>query len=132
MSDGALMNVSCPYCHKAAERVGGNTIYPHRPDLTHKAFWRCAPCKAWVGCHPETTKPLGRLANTELRREKQRAHAAFDPIWRSKEMSRKAAYRWLAEAIGASEANCHIGMMDVLACKAVVSAVTNRKSCSHV
>ena len=119
-------HVRCPYCDRDAELVGGGEIYPHRDDLTHKKFWRCKPCKAWVGCHPDTTKPLGRLANAELRREKQKAHAASDPLWRSKEMSRTGAYRWLAAQLGIAEANCHIGMMDVLACKAVVAAVAKR------
>lgn len=124
---GAIV-IRCPYCDREATLVNGAAIYPHRPDLTHKSFWQCVACDEWVGCHPGTTKPLGRLANAELRREKQRAHAAFDPLWRSKTMSRKEAYRWLAQAIGVSEANCHIGMMDVLACKAVVAAVETRKA----
>ncbi len=127
--------VKCDYCHGEAKLVSGREIYPHRPDLVAKQFWRCEPCDAYVGCHRrhpkdnrDGTKPLGRLANAELRREKQRAHAAFDPIWKSGQMRRKAAYAWLAEQLGISRANCHIGMMDVDACRAVVAAVTNRQA----
>lgn len=124
------MKVICPYCHRPAELVTGVDIYTHRPDLIDKLFWRCRPCDAWVGCHPKHpgrnptgTAPLGRLANAELRRWKQRAHVAFDPLWRSGQMSRKDAYRWLRQALGVSAANCHIGMMDVDACKAVIAVV---------
>jgi len=124
------VSVTCPYCHRPAKLATGANIYPHRPDLVDKVFWRCAPCDAYVGCHPKHRKwsptgttPLGRLANAELRREKQRAHAAFDPLWKSGEMRRTEAYKWLAEQLGMSAANCHIGMLDANACRAVVAAV---------
>lgn len=115
--------VKCPYCDKDARRVLGVAIYPHRPDLHAKPFWQCKPCAAWVGCHPGTDNPLGRLANAELRREKQRAHAAFDPIWRSGRMKRKEAYTWLAKETNIAVQNCHIGMMDADQCRAVQAAV---------
>lgn len=128
------MRVICPYCHRDARLVTGVAIYPRRPDLAAKQFWDCRPCDAWVGVHPPSkrwnptgVKPLGRLANAELRREKQRAHAAFDPLWMSREMTRQAAYAWLAQALGVSPANCHIGMFDVDACRAVVAAVQARR-----
>lgn len=115
--------LQCPYCGKAAERVTGAVIYPHRPDLFGKKFWRCAPCGAHVGCHGTSATPLGRLANAELRRAKMAAHAAFDPLWKSRRMNRSQAYAWLADALGVSPANCHIGMFDVDGCNAVVAAV---------
>lgn len=118
--------VTCAYCHRGAELVSGVKIYPHRLDLRGKSFWRCEPCAAWVGCHPGTVKPLGRLANAELRRAKMKAHAAFDPLWKSGVLDRHSAYAWLAEVLGVSRADCHIGMMDVDACKAVVAAVASR------
>lgn len=127
---GTEVTVSCPYCHRDAELVNGAVIYPHRRDLVAKRFWQCAPCSAWVGCHDGSTHPLGRLANAELRKAKQAAHAAFDPLWRSGTMQRKAAYAWLAEQIGVSVANCHIGMLDVDGCRAVVSAC-HQRSCAH-
>lgn len=131
------MTVHCDYCHRDAQLVTGAAIYPHRPDLFGKKFWRCEPCGAFVGCHDkgawiptskgqimsDGTLPLGRLANKELRKAKQRAHAAFDPLWRAKNMGRRKAYRMLAKKMGISEANCHIGMFDIDACNAVIYAV---------
>lgn len=124
----------CPYCQRASLLVTGKTIYPHRPDLVAKKFWQCAPCDAYVGCHPpahrngkggqgDGTTPLGRLANAELRKANRRAHDAFDPLWQARHMSRQSAYKWLAEQLGISPENCHIGMMDVEGCNAVVAAV---------
>ena len=131
--------VKCDYCDRPARLVTGNVIYPHRPDLFVKKFWQCSPCGAHVGCHPAQTKrqkgmgdgsvPMGRLANAELRKAKQAAHAAFDPLWLTsadRRGARAEAYAWLSEAIGMSAANCHIGMFDVDACRAVVAAVKGR------
>ena len=118
--------IKCPYCDKKAELVTGKEIYPHRFDLYGKFFWLCRDCDAYVGCHPVSrqnkcsSNPLGRLANAELRKSKIKAHSAFDPIWRCGEKSRSEAYKWLAESLGVSRQNCHIGMFDVDMCNRVV------------
>lgn len=128
------MTIICDYCHRPAQLVTGAVIYPHRADLLHKRFWHCAPCGAYVGCHDRNRRlgfrgdePKGRLANAALRRAKIAAHAAFDPIWKSMEMTRTAAYEWLASALGVSVANMHIGMLDMDGCSAVIAACQNRK-----
>lgn len=120
------MKVTCDYCHRAAQRVTGSAIYPYRPDLFAKVFYRCVPCNAYVGCHPGTVTPLGRLANAELRAAKMAAHAAFDPLWRNGGMSRSSAYAWLAKTLNIAPQNCHIGMFDVDACRAVVAVCQER------
>lgn len=119
--------VKCPYCNNPAELVDGTVIYLHRPDLAHKKFWNCAPCKAYVGCHettfnhdfPKGTMPLGRLANAELRSAKSAAHALFDPLWKTGKMRRGQAYAWLADQLKIKQEDCHIGMFSVEQCKQV-------------
>ena len=113
------MTIICPYCSNEAPLVDGSVIYPHRPDLHSKPFYQCAPCDAYVGCHPGTEKPLGRLANAELRRAKMAAHAAFDPLWRNGKQKRGNAYKWLAEQLGIAKRQCHIGYFDVDTCNRV-------------
>ena len=102
-------------------------IYPHRSDLYEKKFWQCQPCDAYVGCHRGTATPLGRLANAELRAAKQKAHAAFDPLWRSnylqRPMNRDEAYAWLSRQLKLPATECHIGMFDAKLCQKVVEAV---------
>lgn len=111
--------VLCPYCEKEAEQVTGDIIYPHRHDLKHLLFYRCEPCKAYVGCHKNSGKPLGTLANRELRDARSKAHMFFDKLWRFSwsRMSRSAAYRWLANAMKIPKEECHIGMFDLKQCK---------------
>jgi hypothetical protein len=92
--------------------VTGADVYRYRPDLADKPIWRCESCGAYTGCHPGTTKRVGRLANAKTRALKVAAHAAFDPMWQREGMSRTAAYRWLREQTGLPERDCHIGWMD--------------------
>lgn len=103
-------------------------IYPHRRDLAFKKFYLCLPCKAYVGCHPNSTTALGRLANAELRAAKMRAHAAFDPIWKEGIKNRKSAYGWLHAKLGIEKHLCHIGMFDVETCEKVVAACAELRS----
>ncbi|ARK86093.1 zinc-finger-containing protein [Burkholderia pseudomallei] len=117
----------CRYCEQPAKLVRlGDSGYPYQRD--YGPIWICAPCQAWVGCHPGTTKPLGGLANAELREWKMKAHAAFDPLWQaktrrdgcSKSHARKAGYRWLSQQLGIPFKLTHIGYMSVQECKRVV------------
>ena len=112
------MKVICPYCQADAKLTDSQCVYRRSYGL----IWICFPCMAWVGVHKNSPAnvPLGRLANAELRQWKQRAHAAFDPLWREGDMRRKQAYAWLAERMGMSRKQCHIGMFDVAECKRVV------------
>lgn len=115
----------CDYCNNEAQLVNGDVIYPHRPDLHGSKFYYCVDDQAWVGCHRGTTKPLGRLANAELRQAKQDAHAAFDVLWRATipagTYSRDSAYQWLADQLGIPRADCHIGLFDIDRCRLVVA-----------
>lgn len=114
------MTTKCPYCDSNPKLVDGSVIYPHRPDLAYKHFWLCQQCSAYVGCHPNSKKPLGRLANAELRKYKSMAHAAFDPSWKEGWMSRSDAYSWLAAQLSIDKSECHIGMFDIDMCKRVL------------
>ena len=113
--------VPCPYCGGVGHLVTGEAIYPHRPDLFSLNFYQCAPCKAYVGCHKGTAKPLGRLADADLRQAKSQAHLVFDPLWRFGRLrNRTAAYAWLAGHMGMPVERCHIGEFDVVDCERVV------------
>jgi len=120
------INPDCPYCGERSALVGGDAIYPHRPDLYAKQFYSCEPCGAFVGCHPGTITPLGRLADASLRKAKSAAHRAFDPLWREEGMSRKHAYQWLARKLGIDSEDCHIGMFDTDTCNRVIAACLDR------
>jgi hypothetical protein len=116
------VNPVCEYCGEESALVTGKIVYPHIPRLHANPIYACMPCRAWVGCHPSTTKPLGRLANGELRKKKMAAHASFDPLWKEGRMKRKEAYAWLAGKLGIAVKDTHIGMFDAATCDRVVKA----------
>lgn len=122
------IDMKCQYCLEDADLVTGDVIYPHLPYLHHKKFYRCVPCKAHVGCHPNSDRPLGRLANAELRRWKQAAHSVFDPLWKSGGMKRSEAYKWLADMLCIHKKQCHIGSFDIDMCKRVIEHCEQREA----
>jgi len=117
----------CPYCGAHAVLADSAEVY-HGRD--YGKIWLCRWCEAWVGVHKGDgqNRPLGRLANKELREAKRRAHAVFDPLWArklerdgcSKAEARGAGYRWLAQQLGIPREECHIGRFDVEQCARVV------------
>lgn len=128
MSDESVV---CDYCLGPAVLTSSTEVYGGRD---YGLIYLCRPCNAYVGVHKGTTKPLGRLADKELRYWKQRAHAAFDPIWQARlarkraedpkyirAMARGGRYKRLAQLLGVPREECHIGTFDVDQCKAVVA-----------
>lgn len=107
----------CPYCTMPSAFLADSApIY----GRDYGPLWACVSCAAWVGCHPGSCRPLGRIANGELRSAKSRAHASFDPLWKHGTMSRSEAYAWLAEQLGIDREDCHIGLFDVEQCARTV------------
>ena len=92
----------CCGCSSDVQAVlcSGIDIYPHRPDLSHKSFWRCPACRNYVGCHPGGNKPLGNIPTPEIRNARGHIHAILDPIWKTKQMRRGEVYRQISEKIG--------------------------------
>jgi hypothetical protein len=119
--------VACSHCLTGTVLVTGEKIYPHREDLYHKKFWLCEKCGAYVGCHGDSEVPLGTPANANLRYWRRKAHENFDPIWRSKKMTRTGAYSWLASRLGISADRCHIGMFTEEQCQEVIRHVKSKE-----
>jgi hypothetical protein len=109
--------MQCPYCKSNAVLASSVEVY----GLDYGYIYKCSNypiCDAYVGTHKGTTKPLGRLANKELRELKKKAHLYFDYMWKSRNSklkvknSRKKAYKWLSEQLGISVNDTHIGYFD--------------------
>ena len=113
----------CPTCDCPTQLVTGKEVYPHRKDLYSKKFYRCIThTDTFVGCHPNTTKPLGVPAPPELRKLRSQVHRLFDPIWKNdSETSRAKAYKWFSKQMALPPSITHVGMFDKAQClKAIV------------
>lgn len=118
---------NCPECGKKAEFLSDSApIYNGR---NHGPLYVCTPCDTRVGCHKNSTIPLGSMAGKRLRQVRQDTHDAFDPIWKDEcwpkgenaPKKRTAAYKWLAGRMGIDEvAECHIGWFDEEQCKRAI------------
>ena len=106
----------CPYCQKEAPWVENKMIYGKNYGRSFMCYY-CKPCDAMVGCHNNTRKPLGTMANRELRQWRMKAHAEFDPIWKNKGLKRKKAYWMLTDHFGRE---IHIGESDIETCKQII------------
>ena len=117
------VEVICPYCNEPAEWVENKEVYGKNYGKSYMIYF-CRPCNAYVGCHQNTRQPLGSLANRELREWRKKAHAAFDPLWKTGKMTRKKAYRWLYDKTGKW---IHMGDSTIEDCKKVINAINSRE-----
>jgi len=114
----------------------GSAIYPHRPDLASKRYWRCVQCaNSYVGCHQggDGEDALGRPAGPETRRARNLLHGLLDPLWRDapdfdgyggqgkryhiRQKARVRVYAWLQYRLGIPAAECHISHFDLTRCR---------------
>lgn len=110
---------NCNICGSIARLTTGKEIYPHRKDLHRKKFYACNEIHdlAYVGCHPNTEKPLGKLlADAQLRKLRKQCHYVFDVYWKKGDFTRSEAYLRLADALQIPKKKCHIAMFDKEQC----------------
>lgn len=120
--------MKCPYCGSPVLLADSIEVYKVR---SYGKIWLCSnypECDAYVGCHQGTDEPLGTPANEALRRARNAAHAAFDPLWQCGGMSRSEAYRRLSVAMGIPKEKCHIAMFDEEQCREAVELLRPRSS----
>lgn len=109
----------CPFCNKPAVWTMNKAIYGKNYGKSFMC-WLCKPCNAYVGCHNNTRRPLGTMANSATRLWRKRAHSVFDPLWKSGEISRARAYKRLRRHFGFE---VHIGESDIEMCKKIINLV---------
>ena len=118
--------VRCPYCGAKAFLTDSTLVY-HTPKYGNMYVCSNFPkCDSYVGCHPNSTRPLGRLANRRLRNLRTSAHDHFDKLWKMKIVgNRRTAYKWLANKMNIDVSQCHIGMFNEEQCLEVIHICRN-------
>jgi hypothetical protein len=111
---GTILAHPCPECGGTmvlrASRFG--------PFYGCKNYPRCT---ASHGAHKKTGKPLGTPADKVTKQERIATHAMLDPLWNGMKLpvfnDRREAYRWMAEVMGMTADEAHIGRFDAEQCK---------------
>lgn len=117
----------CRFCASKVVYTTHARIYGGRTYSDWPFIYLCEGCGASVGVHAGTTHPLGTLADIKTKNARKAAHAAFDPIWKTKQMKRGEAYKWLAEKLDIERWRCHISWFDVDFCELVVKHCAARQ-----
>ena len=115
---------NCPYCGSNVSLVSSSIVYRGKDFGLIYLCDNYPNCDAYVGVHKGTNQPLGRLANAELREWKKKAHAAFNPLYESGQMSRKQAYKLMQSLMNMDDKEAHIGNFDVEQCKTLIEKLT--------
>ena len=113
--------MNCPECGAPMELKDGR----------FGTFYGCTGfprCTVTGSVHKGTDRILGTPADRETKAWRIKAHAAFDPLWKSGNMTRPDAYKWLAGELGISVEDCHIGHFDIRQCKRVIEVATLERS----
>lgn len=135
-----LPHPDCDYCSAPATLArAGDKIYPYRDD--HGPLWVCAPCQAWIGIFPRSTRnvPLGRLADANLREFKAKLHAALEPLVQAKVRrdacnvfeARAKGLKWLAQQIGADPEKTTIHSLNNAQCARALAVVEHFEQGRH-
>ena len=119
----------CPYCECESKLVKGENVYPHkinetpRPYYLDKMFYQCINNpNHYVGTYKDNETSLGRIADTDLRRWKNKGHRAFDPLWKDKIhfKNQQEAYQWLSDKMELPIEHTHFGMFTIDQCQKAI------------
>ena len=115
--------IICPYCGEEAEFISNEAIYGRAIGRWPWVYW-CRADDAYVGTHQNSRRPLGTLANAELRELRVRCHEHIDPLWRGGRYRRTTVYRALAHVFGRE---IHIAEADIETCRKILQLKLMRK-----
>ena len=111
----------CPYCGSTTVLRSADGIY--HDNSKHVMLYVCKNyprCDCYVRVKPGTNLPLGIPANRQLRQLRTRTHMVFDQLYKTGIMSKRDAYRWLADFMCCPLSEAHIGLMGEYYCHQVI------------
>jgi ssDNA-binding Zn-finger/Zn-ribbon topoisomerase 1 len=121
LAKGKPLRMKCPYCGREMQLRSADGIYRENPY--HRKLYVCPnypTCDTYANLIDGTLKPLGTPANGQLRALRKQTHNEFDKIWLKNIMSRKSAYRWMADITGLPWEDAHIGNLRESMCLLVI------------
>lgn len=114
----------CPYCGAPAVCRPASTVYGSTVKTKGSYLYLCSrwpECDSYVAAHRQNRRPMGTLANAQLRHKRILAHRALEDFRRSRHMEKWAAYVWLQGKLGLPAEQVHIGMFSEQRCRQVIA-----------
>lgn len=125
--------INCPYCGSPAVCRPASIVYGNAVRGKGSYLYLCSrwpACDSYVSAHKKDHRPMGTLANGNLRHKRILAHRALDDLRKSCHMDKWAAYLWLQGKLNLSESQMHIGMFSEDMCDQVI-AVCRKNICKR-
>lgn len=115
-----LSEVICPYCGKKAVLRSASYLYGEKRIFTPETmFYVCSgypECNAYVSANQKNNRPLGTMADGELRNLRIQAHRALREIWTQGYMTKNSTYHWLSGKLALPEKETHVAMFSTYRC----------------
>ena len=118
------MKKSIVKCHCGARAMLRPASVIHGNKAKEKYLYICSrypACDSYVGVHQKTLKPLGTLADKELRAKRIQAHQIFNRLWESGLMKKWQAYKWMAGKFGLNNQQAHIAKFSNYMCNELIT-----------
>lgn len=127
--------LKCPYCGAMAFCRPASVVYGSSNRHNDSYLYICSrwpACNAYVGTHKRNRKPLGSLANSELRHKRILAHRTLADFQQQRHMKKWEAYIWLQAKLGLNESQTHIGMFSEYMCDQTISVCRQALTLPHI
>lgn len=119
-----IPEVICPYCGKKAVLRPASYLYADKKIFDPDGmFYVCSgypDCDAYVSANKKNQKPLGKMANGELRHLRIEAHRALREIWQRGYMTQASTYHWLSAKMGLHFKETHIAKFNTYFCEETI------------
>lgn len=106
----------------AAYVYGDNNLDPE------KYLYVCSgypSCDSYIGAHKKSMRPMGTMADSDLRNKRIEAHRALDAIWKNGYMTKHSTYIWLQNRLNLREKDTHIGKFSYYLCEQTIRECTD-------
>ena len=113
----------CPYCGGLAVLRPAEYVYGERNLNPDNYLYVCSgypSCDSYIGVHKKSMRPMGTLANGDLRHKRILAHRALEHLQQSRHMEKWEVYIWLQAKLGLNDQQAHIGMFSDGMCDEVI------------
>ena len=112
----------CPYCNGRSEIRTLESVTGNKEAKGYAFVCKNYPsCDSYVKMNNQTGRPLGTMANKQLRSLRIEAHIQLYRLYADGSMSRDEAYEWMAAVLNIPRQDAHIGLFQEYYCRKVIA-----------